>query len=203
MPLSPKIQKAINTASRLHLGQVRKTDLALPYISHPVSVAFIVSQYTKDEDIIAAALLHDVLEDVKGYYYEDMVRDFGERVANIVKGVSEDKDPNLETDEKENWEERKRKYLEGLKNDSDESLMVCCADKIHNLQSMIDAYAEQGESLWDCFNSPKEKKLWIYEEILKYMKTRLDSPIVSQFEEIYKQAEGILLKNTEIDKNIS
>lgn len=81
--------------------------------------------------------------------------------------------------------------------------MVCCADKIHNLQSMIDAYSDQGESLWDCFNSPKEKKLWIYEEILKCMKTRLDSHIVHELEETYKKAEGILLKNTEIDKNIS
>ncbi len=193
MKLTQKIQQAINLASRLHLGQVRKGDSGLPYISHPFSVAWILSNYTEDEDIIVAGILHDVLEDVKGYYYDDMVRDFGERVAQIVKGVSEDKDPNIESDEKATWEERKSKYLANLKNDSDEALMVCAADKIHNLQSMISAYQEKGDALWDNFNSPKEKKLWLYQEILKFMKGRLNNPIVGELENIYNQAEKSLL----------
>lgn len=193
MKLTQKIQQAINLASRLHLGQVRKGDSGLPYISHPFSVAWILSNYTEDEDIIVAGILHDVLEDVKGYYYDDMVRDFGERVAQIVKGVSEDKDPNIESDEKATWEERKSKYLANLKNDSDEALMVCAADKIHNLQSMISAYQEKGDALWDNFNSPKEKKLWLYQEILKFMKGRLNNPIVVELENIYNQAEKSLL----------
>lgn len=193
MKLTQKIQQAINLASRLHLGQVRKGDSGLPYISHPFSVAWILSNYTEDEDIIVAGILHDVLEDVKRYYYDDMVRDFGERVAQIVKGVSEDKDPNVESDEKATWEERKSKYLANLENDSDEALMVCAADKIHNLQSMIAAYQEKGEALWDNFNSPKEKKLWLYQEILKSMKGRLNNPIVTELEEVYGQAEAMLL----------
>lgn len=193
MKLTQKIQQAINLASRLHLGQVRKGDSGLPYISHPFSVAWILSNYTEDEDIIVAGILHDVLEDVKGYYYDDMVRDFGERVAHIVKGVSEDKDPNIESDEKATWEERKSKYLANLENDSDEALMVCAADKIHNLQSMISAYKEKGDALWDNFNSPKEKKLWLYQEILKFMKERLNNPIVNELEEVYDQAEKALL----------
>ncbi len=193
MKLTQKIQQAINLASRLHLGQVRKGDSGLPYISHPFSVAWILSNYTEDEDVIIGGLLHDVLEDVKGYYYDDLVRDFGERVAQIVKGVSEDKDPNVESDERATWEERKSKYLAGLEHDSDEALMVCAADKIHNLQSMIDAYREKGEELWANFNSPKEKKLWLYQEILKFMKGKLNNPIVAELEEVYIQAEKSLL----------
>jgi len=193
MKLTPKIQQAINLASRLHSEQTRKGDSGLPYISHPFSVAWILSNYTTDEDVIVGALLHDVLEDVKGYYYDDLVKDFNERVAQIVKGVSEDKDPNIESDGQATWETRKLKYLAGLENDSDESLLVCCADKIHNLQSMIDAYKEKGEELWTYFNSPKDKKLWIYQEILKFMKKRLNSPIVSELEDVYSQAEKFLL----------
>lgn len=193
MKLTQKIQQAINLTSRLHLGQVRKGDSGLPYISHPFSVAWILSNYTEDEDVIIGGLLHDVLEDVKGYYYDDMVRDFGERVAQIVKGVSEDKDPNVESDERATWEERKSKYLAGLEHDSEESLMVCAADKIHNLQSMINAYKKKGEALWENFNSPKEKKLWLYQEILKFMKGRLNNPIVNELEEVYNQAEKTLL----------
>jgi len=194
MKLTQKIQQAINLASRLHLGQVRKGDSGLPYISHPFSVAWILSNYTEDEDVIIGGLLHDVLEDVKGYYYDDMVRDFGERVAQIVKGVSEDKDPNVESDERATWEERKSKYLAGLEHDSEESLMVCAADKIHNLQSMINAYKKKGDALWDNFNSPKEKKLWLYQEILKFMKGRLNNPIVNELEEVYNQSEKTLLQ---------
>lgn len=193
MKLTPRIQQAINLASRLHSGQTRKGDSGLPYISHPFSVAWILSNYTDDEDVIVGALLHDVLEDVKGYYYDDLVKDFNERVAQIVKGVSEDKDPNIESDGQATWQTRKLKYLAGLENDSEESLLVCCADKIHNLQSMIDAYKEKGEELWTYFNSPKDKKLWIYQEILKFMKKRLNSPIVAELEDVYSQAEKSLL----------
>ena len=194
MKLTPWIQQAINLASRLHSGQVRKGDVDLPYISHPFSVAWILSNYTDDEDIIISGLLHDTLEDVKGYYYEDLKRDFGVKVAEIVKGVSEDKDPNVESDEKATWEDRKTKYLAGLDNDSNESLMVCAADKIHNLQSMIDAYQEKGEALWDSFNSPKDKKLWLYQEIAKTLKKKLNSPIVAELEVVYREAEKILIK---------
>lgn len=194
MKLTHRIQQAINLASRLHSGQVRKGDVDLPYISHPFSVAWILSNYTDDEDIIIGGLLHDTLEDVKGYYYEDLKRDFGVKVAEIVKGVSEDKDPNIESDDKATWEDRKTKYLAGLDNDSDESLMVCAADKIHNLQSMINAYQEKGEALWDSFNSPKDKKLWLYEEIAKILHKRLNNPIVGELEAVYREAEKILIK---------
>lgn len=193
MILSPKIQKAINLASRLHSGQARKGDSGLPYISHPFSVALILSSYTKDEDVIVAGLLHDVLEDVRDYYHDDLVRDFGQNVAQIVKGVSEDKDPNIKSDEKASWEERKSKYIKGLESASNESLLVCAADKIHNLQSMIDAYQEKGDALWKNFNSPKDKKIWFYAEVLKVLKLRLESPIVYELQEVYTKAEKILL----------
>lgn len=193
MKLTPKIKKAINLASLLHDGQTRKGDQDLPHISHPFSVAWILSNYTNDEEVVIAGLLHDVLEDVKGYYYDDLVRDFGDRVAEIVKGVSEDKDPNLKSDDKASWEERKLKYLANLEIGSEEALLVCTADKIHNLESMIDAYQVYGEELWKQFNSPKEETLWFHEEVLKIMKRRLSNPIVVELEQVYKQAEEALL----------
>lgn len=193
MKLTAKIQKAINLSSRLHYKQNRKGDDNLPYISHPYSVAWILSNYTDDEDVIVAALLHDVLEDVDAYYYKDMERDFGKRVAEIVKGVSEEKDEKDANDETISWQSRKDKYLEILKNSSKESLLIASADKIHNLQSMIDAYQRKGDSFWDNFNSPKDKKLWLYREVLKLVKLKLDSPIVKELETVYSRAEKILL----------
>ena len=141
MKLTPKIQKAINRAAELHRKQIRKGD-GLPYIVHPFSVAWILSDYTTDEDIIVAGLLHDVLEDVRGYNYEDLKRDFGEKIAKIVREVSEEKE-NLG---KNNWKERKRKYLQHLKTANFEAKMICAADKIHNLSSLIEAYRKLGKN---------------------------------------------------------
>jgi len=187
MKLTPKIQKAINFASRLHAGQARKDDDTMPYVSHAFSVGWILSEYTDDENVIAAGMLHDVLEDVKDYRFDDLKNDFGEEVAKIVKEVSEDKDPNIETDEKALWEERKAKYLKNLENDSFEGLMVCAADKIHNMRCLIKAYEEQGDELWGKFNAPADRKVWYYEEVYKILDNKLDNPIV-----------GVL--NTEIEK---
>lgn len=190
MKLTSKIQKAIYKAGVLHKGQKRKTD-NLPYTTHPFSVAFILSNYTNDEDVIVAGLLHDVLEDVKGYYFKDLEKDFGSKVAGIVKEVSEDKDPNIEEDKKATWQRRKEGYLSYLKNSSYEAMMVCCADKIHNLGSDIEAYKEQGNKIWENFNSSSDKRMWFYEEVLKILEEKLDNKIVKEFEEVYSEARKL------------
>ncbi len=65
MLLTANLQRAINVAAQKHLGQTRKAD-GLPYIVHPFGVAWILANYTADEEIVISGLLHDVLEDVKG-----------------------------------------------------------------------------------------------------------------------------------------
>lgn len=79
--LTLRLRAAINIARRLHLNQARNADEGLPYISHPFSVAWILSSYTDDEDTVIAGLLHDILEDVPGYYYNDLQKDFGTEVG--------------------------------------------------------------------------------------------------------------------------
>ncbi len=86
------INQAIVVATRAHAGQVRKgTDT--PYIVHPYAVAMLARNYTADPEIIAACLLHDVLEDVAPAVYSeaDMLQDFGSGVVDLVKTVSEPK----------------------------------------------------------------------------------------------------------------
>jgi len=197
MKLTNKIQKAINLAAELHFGQTRRGG-NLPYVVHPFSVAWIVVNYTDDEDIICACLLHDILEDVDSSKYneEDMMNDFGERVLKIVKGVSEDKNSGDKNNKKKrSWQERKLAYIEGLKKHNKASLIVSCADKIHNLQSLIDLHKEKGDSLWDNFNAPepkKEKSFWFYEKILEVLKERLDNKIVLEYEILLRKAKDIL-----------
>lgn len=193
MKLTPKIQKAVQVATIAHLGMVRKGD-GLPYIIHPFSVAWILVGFTDDEDVIIAGLLHDILEDVpkEKYSADDIERDFGKKVLEIVRGVSEDKDSTItREEEKRSWKERKEKYIENLKSDSPEALMVSAADKIHNLRSMMAAYSVQGEKLWERFNASKDEILWYQEEIFKVMKDRLRSGIVSELEKTIREAEGL------------
>lgn len=174
----------------MHLGQTRKSD-GSPYILHPYSVAFILANYTNDEDLIAAGLLHDVLEDVDGYERKDIAKEFGERVAQLVSDVSEDVSLKKEKGEKASWVERKTKYLEHLKGASDDSVMLSCADKIHNLSSLVEEHKEKGDRIWEKFNAPKDKKLWYYEEILKIAREKLDSEIVNELETLYDKAKNI------------
>jgi len=135
MKVTDRFQRALNLAAEKHAGQMRKSS-GYPYIVHPFSVVLVLSEYVHDEDVLIAGLLHDLLEDVDGYEYEDLEKDFGKRVADIVNGVSEDKDFDNDKTDRENWQERKDRYLKNLETDREESLLVCAADKIHNLNSM-------------------------------------------------------------------
>ena len=82
-----------------------------------------------------------------------------------------------------------------LKQDSEGSLIVCAADKIHNLQSMIDAYTVQGVALFEKFNSSPNKKLWFYSEVLKILKLKLKNKIVDELDVVYNKAFSELLQN--------
>jgi (p)ppGpp synthase/HD superfamily hydrolase len=191
MILTPLIQRAINRASQLHHDQKRRIG-GLPYMVHPYSVGFILSHYTNDDRIIAAGLLHDVLEDVSGYTESDMTNEFGPEVVRIVKEVTEDKNPDDTPDDNRlSWETRKTNYLANLQTDSYEGLMVCCADKIHNLQSMAEAYAELGDRLWSRFHATKEQILWFHQEIMATLKTSLPNDIVAEYERVFIAANEV------------
>lgn len=197
MKLTPKIQQAINLAAEKHLGQKRKSSES-PYIIHPFSVAFIISGFTKDEDIIAAALLHDVLEDCEDYSYQDMKKDFGIRVAKIVKEVSEERSPNGIKNKKQNWELRKKCSLKKLAKTSQEAMIVSAADKIHNIGSIVRSYEKHGEKLWKIFNAEPERKFWYYGEAVDILRRRLKNKIVKELEKTYKAALEVFEKHQKV-----
>lgn len=173
MPLkwTPTVDRALAVAALCHAGQTRK-DSPTPYIAHPVAVAMIVSDFTEDQDVVVAALLHDVLEDVPPSVYSatDMTAEFGERVTEMVRGVSEEKTAGEETPP---WRVRKEGYLAQLAGDSEECLLISAADKIHNLRSMVDAHDRLGTDMWGLFNAGPEEKLWFYGAIADAVTERL------------------------------
>ena len=183
MLLNPKIQKAIYIATHQHRDQKRKMN-GIPYIVHPFSVAWILAEQTKDEDVIAAALLHDVLEDTDGYDYNDIVHDFGERVAKIVNEVTEEK--------KELWRERKEKYIENLKNASEEALMLATADKIHNLSAIREEILETGIIPWGIHFKSLDEVIWFYDSVFEVVEKRLKNKALL---EEFKQELQLLKEN--------
>ena len=168
---TPTRDRALAVAARCHAGQTRK-DEPTPYIAHPVAVALIVSDFTGDEDVAVAALLHDVLEDVPPSVYsaDDMTAEFGERVTELVRGVSEEKTAGVQTPP---WRVRKEGYLARLAEDSHECLLISAADKIHNLRSMVTAHKRLGDDMWGLFNAGPEEKLWFYRAIADAVAERL------------------------------
>ena len=100
------VDKAITFATKAHEGQFRK-GTKLPYIVHPLEVGVIVSRMTQDKEVIAAAILHDTLEDCKEVTFSVLCQEFGERVAEIVRAESEEKGGT--------WNERKANTVRRLK----------------------------------------------------------------------------------------
>lgn len=189
------MQKALQIAVHAHWDQKRK-GIRDPYINHIVAVTFIVHAHTAEEDIICAALLHDVLEDVPAEVYSktDMKRDFGTRVVTLVESVSEPKNASMtKEEERANWQERKQEYLKAVEKSTDEgTVLICAADKIHNLQSMVHGYRTLGNRLWENFNNPPDKKLWFYNQVLLVLKKKSNHPILKELEETLNQTTTAL-----------
>lgn len=147
------IQEAAGFAAEAHKGAVRK-GTKLPYIVHPMEVALIVSVMTDDPEVIAAAYLHDVIEDA-GVTYEELQSRFGTRVADLVQAESEDKSKS--------WQERKQATIHHMQHASHEAKMIAFGDKLSNLRSTSADYLAMGDEIWQKFNEKrKEMHGWYY-----------------------------------------
>ena len=146
-------QEASEFAAKAHEGQVRK-GTKKPYIVHPMEVAEIVAGMTKDEEVIAAAVLHDTIEDCAGVTEEVLRSRFGERVASLVAGESEDKSKT--------WEERKGTTIRHLKTESRELQMIALADKLSNMRDIDRDYPVLGENLWMQFRMHSKHAIGCY-----------------------------------------
>ena len=145
------IQKAAEFAAHAHAGALRKGS-KLPYIVHPREVAMIVAMMTEDPEVIAAAYLHDVIEDA-GVRYEELEEQFGKRVADLVQAESENK---LLT-----WKERKQATIDRIKHAPEDMKMIAFGDKLSNLRSTATDYLIIGEDLWKKFHEKDNEEYHI------------------------------------------
>ena len=145
----PLLQKAMEFAAGKHEGQVRK-GTTIPYFTHVMEAMEIVSRMTEDEEVRAAAVLHDTLEDTNTTR-EELEKNFGKRVADLVAAESEDK--MRDRPETDTWMDRKTKTIEHLEKADTEIKMIALGDKLSNVRAMTRDYERIGEELWKKFNN--------------------------------------------------
>lgn len=178
VPVGIRIHEAIIFATRAHHGQLRKgTDL--DYICHPLEVLQILTAMGAEPDTLIAGILHDVVEDTSEKLTK--IRElFGESVANLVEGHTEDK--------ADNWEARKSSLIRKLDGGSIELKELVLADKISNLRS-IASDIDHNEKVWEKFTVSKEKEQWYYEKMAEKLVELKEMPGAAGF---YDEMETLI-----------
>lgn len=129
------LRRAYEFAREAHEGQVR--DSGEPYIMHPVEVARILAERRLDAESLAAAILHDTIEDC-GVPYEELVKRFGQSVADLVQALTKItvlKDASRRKDKREEQVENQRKMILAMANDI-RIIIIKLADRLHNIRTL-------------------------------------------------------------------
>ena len=166
------VEKAVAFATKAHEGTFRKGS-EIPYIVHPLETAVIVTLMVSDEELICAALLHDVAEDA-GITAAELEKEFGPRVAGLVMEETEDKTKS--------WKERKSDTLAHLESASRESKILVLADKLSNLRTTARDYFLVGDELWQRFNEKnKSEHAWYYKGVAKRLTDLEEFPAYQEY----------------------
>jgi guanosine-3',5'-bis(diphosphate) 3'-pyrophosphohydrolase len=160
---SPLVNAALGKARAAHEGQVRNGSGGMPYIEHPIAVAARLEEHGYGDEVLAAALLHDVVED-SGTTLEELREGFGNEVAGLVGALTDDESID-------SYRERKAEHRERVAA-APEALAIYGADKLTNVTTLRDAYAAEGEAVRGEFKVPVELKVEIWEEDLKLLREK-------------------------------
>ncbi len=131
-----------------------------------------LAHYGFSDIVLAAAIVHDVLEDTV-VTEAQLVQILGQEVVDLVRPLTEDKSLV--------WEERKKKYVEAVRVAPEAVKAISIADKIHNLESLCAAHAAQGVEIWKVFNRGRESKIWFERTLLAAMKEVWSHPLVDEY----------------------
>ncbi len=190
------VNRAFLFALRAHDGQKRKD--GKPYIVHPFAVANELAKNGADDDLIAAGLLHDTIEDTDTT--PDEIKDqFGSEVLRLIMFDTENKSLS--------WEQRKTATLKALENCDRKCAMLICSDKLANIKDVAENYRQSGESVWSSFKRGREKQEWLYREYITVLDSLSD---LKMYNELKSTVETVFKKRgktkihvkTEVKNNI-
>jgi (p)ppGpp synthase/HD superfamily hydrolase len=159
---SALIRDALETAQVAHAGQIRNGSGGMPYIEHPMAVAELLAEHgVEDDEVLAAALLHDVVED-SYMTVTDLRQRFGERVAALVDALSDDESIG-------SYRERKDEHRGRVAAAAGDALAIYGADKLTNIGTLRRTYATEGEAVAAEFKVPLDLKLEVWEADLELL----------------------------------
>jgi (p)ppGpp synthase/HD superfamily hydrolase len=172
------LDRAIIYAVRAHANSERRGK-GFPYIVHPMEAMAIVATITPDQDLLAAAALHDVVEDTDRTI-EDIRAEFGDRIASLVASESEESVSGMS--EEASWHMRKQAVIDRLAASSHDSKIVSLGDKLSNMRAIARDYDEIGDELWKRFhtNDPKEHE-WHYRGLAASLSELSDTAAYKEF----------------------
>ncbi len=192
---SDRINHALAFAAKHHDRQVRK-GTRLPYLTHPASVAIMLTRYNQDDETVIAGILYDVIEDCvrEGWTREMLVERIGEKfgteVLDTVLAVTQRKfdDEGNELDK----DEKKSDYLERIAGSSERARWVCAADKVHNGNSILADLRRtvDADSVWGRFSVGREGTIRWYRAVYgRLVELGFDAPILDELREVAEALE--------------
>lgn len=162
------LTEAIAFAAGAHDGVTRKGS-RVPYIVHPMETVAIAASITDDEEVLAAAALHDVMEDC-GVSEQTLCERFGARVAALVAYDSQAQmgDPCR------SWNERKREALRRMALGGRDARIIALCDKLSNMRAIHRDYLRDGEALFFRFHQhDKQRHAWYYRSCVALLQGEL------------------------------
>ena len=161
------LDRAIIFAVKAHSGTERRGK-GYPYIVHPMEAVEIVATMTRDQELLAAAALHDTVEDTD-VTVEQIREEFGDRVAELVASESDEMPAGVS--EEDSWHARKQAAIDRLAGACRDAKMVALGDKLSNMRAIARDYAVQGDALWNLFHAkdPKDHE-WHYRGLAESLK---------------------------------
>lgn len=178
------VDKAIVFATQAHHGTERRGK-GFPYIIHPLEAMSIVATITNDPDLLAAAVLHDTIEDTE-VTYDDIKTEFSERIANLV---AKETDVRTAPDgRKLTWQERKQRDMDNLRDSSREVKIVALGDKLSNMRAIARDYRTIGDDLWQIFRiKDKATHAWRYQGLRDALSELADTFAFQEFDSLVKE----------------
>ena len=182
------MDRAIIFAVKAHHNTERRGK-GFPYIVHPLEAVEIVATMTTDQELLAAAALHDTIEDTE-VTVEQIRAEFGDRIADLVHSESDQFPEGVS--EEDSWHDRKQAAIDRLAAASYEAKIVALGDKLSNMRSIWRDYQVQGDELWTIFHvTDKASHEWHYRGLATSLSDLSDTFAYREFlrliDEVFKK----------------
>jgi len=181
------LDKAIIYATRAHRGLERRGK-GFPYIVHPMEAVAIAATMTNDQELLAAAALHDTVEDTD-VTLEDLRREFGPRVADLVNTES---DVTVDgVSDEDSWRFRKQVAIDRLAAASREEKIVALSDKLSNARAIYRDFIQMGQDVWQLFHvKDAAAHEWHYRGLAESLKELSGTVAYTEFESLISKIFG-------------